>query len=335
MIDPPARNRDGDGGSDVEAWEAFWRAVRMRAPWLVLAPAGMAVIFVVALLVVPRTYTASARILPQAPGNTAPARFTGLAAQFGIAIGDPGAGAQSPQFYADLITSRDMLEAIVRADDLGDAGCDGAGRPLLERWGSERGDSLRNLANVTERLASRMHTSVSRETGVVRFQVRTECPELSSAVARRVLAHVDEFDRARRQTQARAERAFLESQVDSAGAALAAREAHLRAFLEANRRWEGSPTLQNEFEGRQRQVLFQEEVYRSLQSALAQARVEEVRNTPVITVVEPPVLPRRPDSRRIVLRFAVMWVVLAVLLTSLVGLRGVVRERGWGALRPL
>jgi uncharacterized protein involved in exopolysaccharide biosynthesis len=70
-------------------------------------------------------------------------------------------------------------------------------------------------------------------------------------------------------------------------------------------------------------------MYTTLTQAYEQARIDEVRNTPVITVVEPPESPVRPDSRRLVSWLAVSLVVgvLAALAAALFAdLRA---GRGW------
>jgi uncharacterized protein involved in exopolysaccharide biosynthesis len=45
-----------------------------------------------------------------------------------------------------------------------------------------------------------------------------------------------------------------------------------------------------------------QQVFTSLSQSFEQARISEVRNTPVITVVERPEEPARPDGRRLKLR---------------------------------
>jgi len=63
----------------------------------------------------------------------------------------------------------------------------------------------------------------------------------------------------------------------------------------------------------QRVVSLRERVAASLAESNEQARIDEVRNTPVITVVDQPVLPAFPDRRRLVFK-AASALVLGVLL---------------------
>ena len=60
------------------------------------------------------------------------------------------------------------------------------------------------------------------------------------------------------------------------------------------------PELNFQQERLQRQVQLQQQLYTTLSQSFEQAKIEEVRDTPVITVVEPPEAPVRPDPRGLV-----------------------------------
>ena len=104
-----------------------------------------------------------------------------------------------------------------------------------------------------------------------------------------------------RQSQAAAERAFIETRLAEVQDSLRAAEDRLERFLESNRQWAGSAELTFQRDRIQRQVVMQQQVFTSLAEAHEQARIGEVRNTPVITVVERPV---RPNPRWRVLKVA-------------------------------
>ena len=73
-------------------------------------------------------------------------------------------------------------------------------------------------------------------------------------------------------------------------------------FLQANRNFANSPTLTFEFERFQREVALQQQVLVALAQSFEEARIREVRDVPVITVIESPSLPVRPDRRGRALR---------------------------------
>ena len=78
----------------------------------------------------------------------------------------------------------------------------------------------------------------------------------------------------------------------------------MEAFLQANRRYEDSPELTFQQERLQRTISLRQQVYTGLVQALDEARIAEVRDTPVITVLQAPYLPPGPDDRSLLLAIA-------------------------------
>jgi uncharacterized protein involved in exopolysaccharide biosynthesis len=128
---------------------------------------------------------------------------------------------------------------------------------------------------------------------------------------------VNRFNLERRQSNASQEREFIEGQLSRAESALHAAEDSLRRFLEQNRNYQNSPSLRFRHERLQRRVSLRQQVFSSLSESYQQARIDEVRNTPVITVVQPPELPARPDPRQLLLKGA-----LGLVLGGMLGVFG-------------
>src|SRR5260370_21385753 len=96
-------------GDEVSVWT--YLNVLMRRRYLLLAlPAALAAAVMIWSLVSPREYTASGSFIPREPGAPQTS-FGQLASQFGLTL--PTASASSPQFYADLLKSRDGLREVV------------------------------------------------------------------------------------------------------------------------------------------------------------------------------------------------------------------------------
>ena len=88
----------------------------------------------------------------------------------------------------------------------------------------------------------------------------------------------------------------------------------MQEFLQANRRFEDSPELTFQRERLQREISRQQQVYTALAQSFEQARIAEVRDTPVITVLQSPFLPPGPDDRSLLLAVA-----LGVVLGGMAG----------------
>jgi hypothetical protein len=134
-------------------------------------------------------------------------------------------------------------------------------------------------------------------TGILSMSVSTPWKQFSEQVAARTLAEVVRFDMEKRQTRAAAERRFSETRLDSARSELRRAEDRLGVFIQHNRQYATSPALSLEFNRLQRQVAVRHEVFTSLTQSFERARIEEVRNTPVVTIIEAPEGSATRDSR--------------------------------------
>lgn len=272
-----------------------------------IARAGVATVGAIAVvtLLTPRTFTSEASFLPQLSDPTATSGLAQIAGQFGLSLpaGDPS---QSPQFYAELVVSREILSPLLQLR------FDEGGAPAP---GDLRGISLLDMARVRGRteeirrekgvkwLRKRVvRVNTSRQTGVVSVTATTKWSEVSKTIVDSVFASLNRFNLQSRQSQARSERAFVEERIADAEGRLREAENELRLFLEQNRVIASSPALTFERERIAREVNLRQQVYTSLVQALEQARIAEVRNTPLITVVERPDAPARPDERGWILR---------------------------------
>ena len=287
------------GASEISILELLVIVLQNRR-LLVAVPILVAVMVVAITLLQPRSYSATTAFMPQASDRGAASGLAGIVAQFGVAIPTSGSG-RSPEFYADLVASRPLLYELV-ADSFavrpGTTPC-----PLMDILVGDSPsdpDLKRDLAarQVGELLTVRTSTA----TGTVRVTVKMGSPALAYAIVTRLVALVQEFNSFSYQTQAGAERRFIEQRLSEARDSLAKIEQQWAAFLDENRAFEQSAQLSFEDNRLQRTVRFHQEIVTTLSKAFEQARIEEVRNTPVVTVVEPALLPVQPDRRRLVVR---------------------------------
>lgn len=246
------------------------------------------------------TWTASASFVPHG-ADAGQVGLRGLAAQFGVAIpGGLASASQSPEFYADLLSARVILGPIV--DDTLVVEEEGQRRAVLELLGVEAPDPAGLREKGIEALGGRIKTSVARTTGVLTVSVKTAWPSVSLAIAERLVEELNRFNLQTRQSQAAAERRFVEERLASQRRMLVEAEGRLGAFLQANRQFRNSPNLTFEFERLQREVALHQQVLVSLAQSYEEVRIREVQDVPVITVIESPSLPVRPDPRGRLLR---------------------------------
>lgn len=295
---------------------------RSRRIILISAGIGLAVAAVVAI-VRPSTYTTSVSFMPQSSGDQAPGGFANIAGQFGISLGSLGQQ-EPPQLYADLLMTREVL-APIAADSFV---VDSVGtRQALADFLDVEGDSPELVIENTMRAIRRRVVSTTvalRTTGMVTVNVRTKSPLVSHQIAEDLLARLNHFNLVTRQSQAREERRFTEQRLEEARDSLRAAEDRLQSFLQRNRDVDRSPSLRFENERLQRQSQMQEQVVSSLSQKYEENRIREVRDTPVITVFEPPVRAVRADPG---LRAVIL--VLGLAIGLFVGVVAVFARDAW------
>jgi uncharacterized protein involved in exopolysaccharide biosynthesis len=318
---PPPANAASPAVAPAEVSLVALANVVLRHRAIVLWTTVLVTALTVANLVSrPRTYRSTATFVEQSrrSGGTA----AGLAAQFGLSL--PGVdAAQSPQFYVDLLKSRTILGPLVDRTYRVTTP-EGAVRQegLADIYGVEgRTPALRRDAAMV-RLGRSVSASVASQTGVVTLNVDAHSPELAEQIAVGALQLVNSFNLERRQTQAGAELRFTEQRLAEARAELRAAEARLESFLEQNRAYANAPALRLAYDQITREVNFRQQVYTTLAEAHERARLDAVRDTPVITVIEAPEVPVRPRPRGLA-----QWTAVALAVGLLLGVAGAfVRE---------
>lgn len=302
--------------------------LRRRWRWLVVPAVAAAVGLGAYALLRPRTFTASASFMPQSHGATS--RLAALAAQFSLPVstGDPS---ESPQFFVDVIKSRAFLRTI--ADTALPVSAP-SGRTATERVADivdvPAGPAPVRLERAADALDRYITATVSPKTGVVTVAATARDPVVAAALANAVLQSVNRFNLDMRQRQAAAEREFTQQRLDEARGDVGAAEDRLQAFLQANQLFRTSSRLSVEEDRLRRDVSAKQELYNTLVQAYEQAKLDQLRDTPMINVVSAPYVPVLPDPRG-ALRFALLGLIAGALCGAAAALG--VDALGGGALR--
>ena len=194
-----------------------------------------------------------------------------------------------------------------------------------------RGSDPRVIDEMTlQTLRSRViaASAATRTTGVVSVTVKTASPEVSFEIARRLLDGLNLFNLATRKSQAGEERRFTEGRLAAAKGELRSAEDAVQNFLSSNRQFSNSPQLSFQRERLQREVSLEQQVVMGLAQQFEDARIREVRDTPVITVIEKPTLPAMadPGGRGVM-------IVLGTFVAFFLGVTLVLVREGWNRRR--
>lgn len=314
-----------------------WSFVAVVAFWSV----GSAVV----RLAQPRSYTSVASFAPETARPEAPLATSASPSLAGLPGGGPTLrslnalellplGTRStalmpreptapldPAFYYQLLGSRQVLAAVAESrftirTPTGvriETGTDLLGVPA--------GAPLERIDEAARRLSRGVEIRYDGKTNVLTMWVRTHHPDLSRAVAERLLAALTELNRRISNSRAEAQVAFLTRAVAEARSELRVAEDKLARFLESNRAFVPASRIALEYQRRDADVLATRRRHADLALQLERAKLERSRVTQMILVVGRPETPALPDSRGLVratVAGAVGGVALAllVLLTS-------------------
>jgi capsule polysaccharide export protein KpsE/RkpR len=223
-----------------------------------------------------------------------------------------------------VVRSREVLGAVLNAKIADSVGSDSITIYELYRIRGETpemrfDDGLKTLRN-------HITVAVDQRTSVVRLTVEAPTPTTARDVAQLVLDRLSDFNLNTRQSTAGERRRFAEGRVAATERELRGAEEALRTFYDRNRQWEDSPQLRFEEQRLNRQVAVHQEVYLTMRREYELARVEEVNNTPILTVIDRPAVPGRRVRPQRTFTVLLVTVVVGVLACGLALLRQHSRE---------
>jgi uncharacterized protein involved in exopolysaccharide biosynthesis len=270
------------------------------------------------LLLVPSQYTARATFVPS--GTTKGLSALGALGGLPASLSMLGAVESGPKFYADLATSDVILLQVLDTTSRSPARGPGVTSFNYIRANHITArDSLRLRDAALRHLRRHIDVDFDPRTSVVTLQVTARQRDLAVAIARTVLGALNDFNVRTFQTTAGAQRRFLEQRVEQARVELTVAEDSLRTFYTRNRTYQQSPLLVLREAQLRRDYELKQQNLVTLITNLEQARIDEVRDTPVLTILDPPILPAKksgPMRGLLAIGVGMLWLGGGVLLVS-------------------
>lgn len=217
----------------------------------------------------------------------------GIISQLGGSVG--GDPSESPNFYVHLLASRELLTRLLEskfADPRTGNPRDSAA--LIDIMKIRNSDPKRRMELAVKQMTEAIKPGMDTRTNLVWFTVDARWGELSAEIANRLTELVSSFDREIRVSRAKSLRMFLQMRHDSAHAALRQAEENQRIFYERNRGFiSASPGLRFEEQRITREVDLASDLYVSLDKQLEVARIDEINDAALITIIDSAVVPRK------------------------------------------
>jgi hypothetical protein len=238
------------------------------------------------------TYAATTTFdLEAAAGSATASPLSGLASQLGLVAPPPTNAAP----YERLLRSRALLIPVTRMWFTVPTDSGTKRGTIADLWNLKAATAAQRQEKAINVIRGAMKVG-SDKVGTPALQVTTPWAPLSVQLADSLIRRLNEFNTERQQSKVSRERRFTEARLEEKRVELRTAEARTQAFLEANRDYRNSPMLSFQFDRLNRELQLKQSLYNTLASALETARIEEVRNAPVVSVIEPAYVPPKVDD---------------------------------------
>lgn len=194
----------------------YWRVLVRHRRMILTTTLAAAVIAAIVSFILPKTYTATARILPpkeQSSGGLAAAlagQLGGLASLAGASLG----GATNADLMVGMLSSRAVTDRI------------------LDQFKLQEIYDTKYRVDAGKKLLANLDAQVDKKSGILTLSVDDHDPERAAAIANAFVDQLDQLSRHLNITEASRQRLFLEERLVQVNKDLANAEDALRAFQE-------------------------------------------------------------------------------------------------------
>lgn len=292
-----------------------WSLLSFAAGALPLAiPLGFAgaVIFAAATYLITPTYLSVARFTVNTSQSNPLGGLAALAQQSGFNFNQNGAEG-SLDYWQQLVVGRAVRERVL-AHGVDVKSPKGTRHIDLRKWYDL--DDLpvdKSRESALSQLAKHLSSGADSRANILSLAASDRDPRVAAALAATTMEELNAFNIETRQSSARQNRVFIQHRLAEAKNELRDAQQALTDFYVANRGFQNSPPLRAREQQLREELDARTQVYQTLATQFEQARIQEVRDVPAITIIENPVpAMRRSSPNRVAALFLGLLVGVAV-----------------------
>ena len=311
---------------DIESILKHLSILLMHWKWTALFCSAVTVIAVVVLLIIPNYYTAQVTILPSSGKSELLGLFT-LASQLGYSSGQNEPAFNIPQVIAKVMRSQVIADMLSEKTYFSSR--HNKKLTLAQVFDIKENDPIRLKYYLYLAFNNAISINIDTKIKTIDLAVQTSDPNISAQLANDIIEALNNYNKTYRINNAKLNREFVEKRLQETQQKLAMSENELKNFRERNRRIADSPLLQLRLQQLLRDQRVQEELYLILMKEYEMAKLQEVKDTPIIDIIEkaqPPVVKSGP--RRLKTLLVIMLMSLLLSGAAIWG-REYLYSRGW------
>jgi uncharacterized protein involved in exopolysaccharide biosynthesis len=228
-------------------------------------------------------------------GSSSTSQLQGLAAQFGVAVQGGSEGAQ--WVYPEIIKSRTLARSLL--DRKFDTNKYGPQKSLLQilTYGNEEPevgpDTLMKFG--IESYLGMINVEQDKQQ-IYTVTVSTFEPQFAADLCAALIEELDKHQRAYKTEKVKETRLFIEGRIVDVQKELEEAEEALKDFVDRNRQIQGSPALLLEQQRLTREASVLTGVFTTLKQQLEMTKIDEVKESALVQVLDPPEAPLYRDK---------------------------------------
>ncbi|MBU36534.1 MAG: hypothetical protein CMG29_04935 [Candidatus Marinimicrobia bacterium] len=261
---------------------------------LIITPLVFGVItaFYVLFMVGP-TYVSSAKIMSSSGGSST-SQLQGLAAQFGVAV--PGGSEGAQWVYPEIVKSRTLAKSVLKRKF--DTEKYGPQKSLLQilTYGDEEPTVSIDTLEIHGANALIDMIEIESQGSFYNLSVSTFEPQFAADLCAVLIEELDRHQRAYKTEKVKETRLFIEGRIVDVQKELEEAEEALKDFVDRNRQIQGSPALLLEQQRLTREASVLTGVFTTLKQQLEMTKIDEVKESALVQVLDPPEAPLYRDK---------------------------------------
>jgi uncharacterized protein involved in exopolysaccharide biosynthesis len=259
------------------------------------------IVSLVYALMLPNMYSAAVTLLPESEEKGL-SQFAQLSTLMSLP-GLPVSPVSETELYPELMKSEAILKDVIYRE-FETAGFDEPVN-LIDYWDIGGNTERRQYQATLQKLRDEaLKISIARDSRVITLGVETTDPDLSADIANSIVDNLGQYVLNQRRTRASQQRQWIEKRLEEVQLDLRDAEDALKNFREANRRILDSPELMMQQERYLRDLEKNATIYLELSKQYEMIRVQEIRDMPVVQVLDPASPPAKksgPGRKRILI----------------------------------
>ncbi len=266
-------------------------------------------------------FTATSKLMTSSSSSGGFSQAVGLAEQFGIVI--PNNQSTPNWGAADIIKSRTLARAMLKRKF--DTKEFGSGKSFLQilTYGNNEPEFNKDTLEIkaVDKLVKMINLSEDRKSGLYTITLNASEPQLAADIITVLIEELDKHQKEYNKALKSKARQFIEERIHAVGKELVQAEETLKDFTASNRRIENSPLLLLEQQRLGREVSVLTNVYTMLKQQLETTKIEEVKESEYVIVLDPPEAPIEksgPKRKKMVILAGLLGIGLSIFIAILV-----------------